>query len=136
MINDQSNQESTMISKRIILVALTAIFIRPLLRQLFWMKTGPLDKAINPVLLLSTQELSSRVKGKHPMLTGGTRGVGFSIYRLGTRCGWSILNFALANKIMIDSLYKFDDNFSTGTFTFHSSWNAQDGSASRTGFGF
>jgi hypothetical protein len=28
-----------------------------------------------------------------------------------------ILNFALANEIMIDSLYKFDDNFSNGTFT-------------------
>lgn len=78
MINDQSNQRSTRISKRIILVALTAIFIRPLLRQLFWMNTGPLDKAINPILLLSTQELSSHVKGKHVLLLiRGIRGVGF-----------------------------------------------------------
>jgi hypothetical protein len=28
-----------------------------------------------------------------------------------------ILNFALANEIMIDSLYKFDDNFVKGSFT-------------------
>jgi NAD(P)-dependent dehydrogenase (short-subunit alcohol dehydrogenase family) len=41
------------------------------------MNTGPLDEAIGPVPLLSTQDLSFRVKGKHALIIGGTRGVGF-----------------------------------------------------------
>lgn len=70
-------KQMIMLSKRIIAAALIAISIRPLLRQLFLLNTGPLDESIGFVPLLSTEELASHVKGKRALLIGGTRGVGY-----------------------------------------------------------
>ena len=66
-----------MLNKAVVFVALIAVSIGPLIKQIFWLKTAPLDEAIGPVPLLSTEQLASHVKGKHAILIGGTRGVGY-----------------------------------------------------------
>ncbi len=64
-----------------------AISIKPLVTTLIWLKQAPADNHIGNIPLLSTKQLSPRVKGKNALLVGGTRGVGMgtalALYRAG-----------------------------------------------------
>ncbi|KAL7467595.1 hypothetical protein ACHAXS_007840 [Conticribra weissflogii] len=57
--------------------AVIAISLGPLARHLLWRNAAPLDEDVGAIDILSTDQLTSRVKGKHALLIGGTRGVGF-----------------------------------------------------------
>lgn len=50
--------------KRIaVIVAVFAIFVRPLVKTLLWLHKGPLDEDVGAITILSTNQLSTFVKG-------------------------------------------------------------------------